>query len=71
MAALFSFMSQTFSSDIKKLEGEIEPYTIVIMVYGLLSHTLFYSVHLPNDSCQLHLKTQCFRLSQKRTLLFQ
>jgi hypothetical protein len=28
----------------------------------------FYSVHLPNDSCQLHLKTQCFRLSQKTTV---
>jgi hypothetical protein len=24
-----------------------------------------------NDSCQLHLKTPCFRLSQKRTLLYQ
>jgi hypothetical protein len=34
-----------------------------------LPSNLFYGVHLPNDT--LSFETHCFRLSQKRTLLFQ
>jgi hypothetical protein len=45
---------------------------IVGQVYGLpdgILHVFNIAFIYQNDSCQLHLKTPCVRLSQKRTLL--